>query len=370
MTLSDALRDRYLEIVRALVLCESPTHAKAAADGLADYLERTLLALGWQVTRLPQAEVGDQLVARQGPDSGPATLLLCHYDTVWPLGTLAQMPYRQEGDRLFGPGIFDMKAGLAMAMLVPEVIRQAGRQLRGLVTLLATSDEEAGSRHSRALIEAEAKRHARVLVLEPSREDGALKIGRKGAGGFRVRLVGKSAHAGNNPQDGASALRELAHFLLFVEALADEAAQTSVNLTVARGGTVSNVIPEEATAEVDLRALTLAEAERVTQAVHGYRPRDPRVQVHVTGGLNRPPLEPTPANRQLFTEAQRCAEALGFTLTGAVVGGGSDGNFTSALGIPTLDGLGAVGEGPHARHEQIRLAATLQRLKLLAALLS
>ena len=365
----EAAKSRYLETLRELVLLESPTHDKVATDRLADYLARTLPEVGWKVERIAQLAVGDQLLARQ-PGQGSSTLLLCHYDTVWPIGTLEVMPYRQDGDRLFGPGVLDMKAGLAMAMFAPEVVRQSGRRLCGPLTLLITSDEEAGSRYSQALIEAQAKEHDRVLVLEPSREDGALKVGRKGVGGFTVRLIGRSAHAGNNPQDGASALRELAHLLLFVESLSDEVAQTSVNLTVARGGTVSNVIAEEAVAEVDWRVLTLAEAERVMQAVHSYRPRDPRVQVTIQGGLNRPPLEPTPANRQLLAEAQRHGAGLGLTLMGAVVGGGSDGNFTSALGIPTLDGLGAVGEGPHARHEQIRLTETLQRLALLSAILS
>jgi glutamate carboxypeptidase len=237
------------------------------------------------------------------------------------------------------------------------------------VTLLVTSDEETGSHHSRALIERLAREHERVLVLEPGRDDGALKVGRKGVGQIHLQLNGRSAHAGNNPEDGASALRELAHLLLYVEDQADGVAGTTVNLTVARGGTTGNVIAEQAEAEVDLRVLAASEADRVQRALDAYEPRDERVGVRITGGLNRPPLERTQANEALWNEARAKGAALGLHLEGAVVGGGSDGSFTSALGIATLDGLGSVGAGPHARHEHIRVGPTLERVALLAALL-
>ena len=360
----------YLALLETLVTHETPTAEKAAADAFVTMLERELAGRGWKFERRAVAEAGDQLLAKRRGAGGPSTLLLCHYDTVWPLGTLEKMPFRREGDKVYGPGVLDMKAGIVTALLAPEVVARAGLTLAGDVTVLLTSDEETGSHHSRALIEELARAHDRVFVLEPGREDGALKVARKGVGDFRVHLQGVSAHAGNNPQDGASALRELAHFLFYAEDLNDAAAQTSVNLTVAQGGTVGNVIAEEAFGKLDVRVLQQREAERVTAALYGYAPEDARVKVTVTGGVNRPPMEFTAANRRLFEEAQSQLEAMGLALEGATVGGGSDGNFTSALGMPTLDGLGGVGEGPHARHEHIRLGETLERLALVAALLA
>lgn len=372
MTLRDAAHtqeDAYLETLETLVRHESPTHQKDVADKLADHLDALLKADGWEVERLAQTEVGDQLIARATGEGDKKTLLLCHYDTVWPLGTLEKMPLKREGDKLYGPGVLDMKAGIASALHAVGLLREQGLPLAGEVTLLLSSDEEVGSHHSRPLIERLAGAHDRVLVLEPGRDDGAIKVGRKGVGDFTVHFAGRSAHAGNNPKEGSSALRELAHFLFFAEDLNDDEAGTSVNLTVAQGGTVSNVIAEEATARVDMRALKMSEAERVEKAIYGYSPKDSRVQVTVKGGVNRPPLEPG-GNQQLFEEAQAAMAELGLKLEGAVVGGGSDGNFTSALGIPTLDGLGSAGEGPHARHEHIRISETLDRLALLAALLT
>jgi glutamate carboxypeptidase len=369
LDLAVAERDAYLTTLEGLVMLESPTRDKILCDRFADHLAALLGHDGWQVDREVLDEAGDVLVARLEAGSGPATLLLCHYDTVWPSGTLAHMPFRQEGDRVYGPGALDMKAGIATAVHAHRLLRQAGARLRGPVTLLVTSDEATGSHHSRALIERLAREHERVLVLEPGRDDGALKVGRKGVGQIHLQLNGRSAHAGNNPEDGASALRELAHLLLYVEDQADGVAGTTVNLTVARGGTTGNVIAEQAEAEVDLRVLVASEADRVQRALDAYEPRDERVGVRITGGLNRPPLERTQANEALWNEARAKGAALGLHLEGAVVGGGSDGSFTSALGIATLDGLGSVGAGPHARHEHIRVGPTLERVALLAALL-
>jgi glutamate carboxypeptidase len=361
--------DGYLTTLRTLVEHESPSHDVGSADHLAALLAGALADDGWRTERLPAEGAGDIVRARlDGDDPGDGTLLLAHYDTVWPLGTLAEMPWRHDGDRVAGPGVLDMKAGIAGALHAVRAARAVG-PLRGPVTLLVTSDEETGSHASRALIEEEARRHARVLVLEPGRDDGALKVGRKGVGDVRVALRGVSAHAGLNPQDGASALRELAHLLLYAEGLADPDAGTSVNLTVASGGSASNVVAEAATARIDVRVATVDEGERILAALGAYRPRDPRVEVRVDAELNRPPMEATPANQVLLAEARARLDALGLALDEAVVGGGSDGNFTSALGVATLDGLGAVGGGAHARHEHIRLRETLQRVALTAALL-
>jgi glutamate carboxypeptidase len=372
VTLGDAqaARDAYVATLRELVELESPTSDKRAVDALGAHLEKVLAAKGWSVSKHPREAVGDVLEATRGGAGGPATLLLTHMDTVWPLGTLEVMPARDDGERFWGPGALDMKAGIAAAIHAVDLLDAKGLAPRGGVTLLVTSDEEVGSGTSRALIEDLARRHDRVLVLEPGRDDGALKVGRKGVGGYKVTFKGRSAHAGNDPASGASALRELAHFLLYVEDLADDVAGTTVNLTVARGGIASNVIAEEAVASVDLRVLKASEAERVDAAVRAYRPRDVRVTVSIEGGLNRPPLEKTAANAALFEEAVAVGGALGLELTGAVVGGGSDGNFTSALGVPTLDGLGSVGAGPHAREEHIHVPRTLARVALLAGLLA
>lgn len=370
LDLAIAERDAYLATVEGLVTLESPTRDKPLCDRLADHLAALLGGDGWQVERQPRDEVGDVIVGRLSAGAGPATLLLCHYDTVWPSGTLAHMPFRQEGERVYGPGTLDMKAGIATAIHAHRLIGLAGARLRGPVTLLVTSDEETGSHHSRELIERLAAEHQRVLVLEPGRDDGAVKTGRKGVGQIHLHLTGRSAHAGNNPEDGASALRELAHLLLYVEDQGDGEAGTTINVTVARGGSTGNVIAEEAEAEVDLRVLEASEAERVQRALAAFEPRDDRVEVRITGGLNRPPLERTAVNGALWNEAREAGAALGLQLEGAVVGGGSDGSFTSALGVATLDGLGSVGAGPHARHEHISVPPTLERLALVAALLA
>lgn len=360
----------YLETLEELVKLESPTDDKSACDALADRLTELLDESGWQVDRHARASHGDILEARIAGAGGASTLLLAHLDTVWPTGTLEQMPVKREGDRFFGPGTVDMKAGIVTALTAVDLVAAAGRTLAGDVTLLITSDEEQGSGDSRALIEELAKRHDRVLVLEPGRDDGALKVGRKGVGDFTVTFTGRSAHAGNNPSAGASALRELAHYLLYVEDLADEVAGTTVNLTVAKGGFATNVIAERAVASIDMRVLKASEGERVEQAVKDYRPRDKRVDFAVEGGLNRPPLEFTAANEELYELARKGADELGLEIDSAVVGGGSDGNFTSALGVATLDGLGSVGGGPHARDEHIRVGETLERVALLSWLLT
>jgi glutamate carboxypeptidase len=358
----------YLTTLRDLVEIESPTADRAAAQRLADHLADRLADDGWRVERSRRTEVGDVLIARwTSGDAADASLILAHYDTVWPVGTLADMPWCREGDRVHGPGVLDMKAGIATALHAVRLADEAGG-VRGPVTLLLTSDEETGSVHSREIIEAEAGRHARVLVVEPGRDDGALKVGRKGVGDPRVRIRGRSAHAGLAPEEGASALRELARFLLWAEDLTDPEAGTTVNLTVARGGSAGNVIAEEADGQLDVRVLRMDEAERVERALSSYRPRDDRVSVEIVGGMNRPPMELTAANRALADEARAALEAMGVSVGEAVVGGGSDGNLTSALGVATLDGLGAVGAGPHARHEHVRVAPTLERVALLAAL--
>ena len=368
-----ARRAEFLDLLERFVTIESPTRDKGAADRMADHLQAALTADGWTVERDPRDAVGDVLCATlEGDGDGRGTLVLAHYDTVWPIGTLATMPFRldADADRAYGPGTLDMKGGIAAALIAARLLGAAGRRPRGRATLLITSDEETGSAHSRARIEAEARAHDRVLVVEASRDDGALKVGRKGVGDYHLTFHGVPAHAGNYPDDGASALVELAHAALFVRSLDDREAATTAHPTVARAGSTTNVIAEHATLDVDVRVLRLDEGQRIDASLRAWEPRDARVRVEVAGGLNRPPMEPTPANLALFERARSLASEWGGALEGAVVGGGSDGNFTSALGIPTLDGIGACGQGAHARSEHVRVGDTLERVALVAALLA
>lgn len=359
----------YLDLLTRLVEAESPTGNLEALAALADQLAALLTGRGWQVQRHGTEAAGDHLEASRTGGPGPRTLLLCHYDTVWPVGTLGSMPVRRDGDKFSGPGALDMKAGIAASIHAVDLLEAAGLSLAGDVTLLLTSDEETGSLTSRNLIERLAQDHDRVFVLEPARDDGALKTGRKGVGDYTVTFSGVSSHAGNSPELGASALRELAHFLLFAESLSEDSKGTTVNVTTAQGGGARNVIAENAVAGIDFRTLVMSEADRIDESLRSYRPRDARVEVRIDGGLNRPPLELTDANEALFGLARSTAQQFGRDLTAGVVGGGSDGNFTSAVGVPTLDGLGGIGAGPHARHEHINVPLTLQQVELLAALL-
>lgn len=365
-----AAEDEYLKILADLVAHESPSYDADALNALADRLEALLKEHGFETVRHPRPGTGDIVEGRMQGGAGPKSLVLCHYDTVWPLGTLAEMPWRRDGDSVHGPGSLDMKAGIVTALTAVRIAGRLGLPLAGDVTLLLTSDEEVGSHHSRELIEELARRHDRVFVMEAGRDDGALKVGRKGVGDFRLELQGRSAHAGNNPADGASALRELAHMLVYVEDLGDSVMGTTVNVTTAKAGFATNVIAEEAVATVDVRVLKASEAERITSAITDYTPRDSRVKLKVTGGLNRPPMEATPQNMALYDQAAKVLAGMGLALEGSIVGGGSDGNFTSALGVPTLDGLGAAGSGPHARNEHIRVKETLQRVALFTGLLT
>jgi glutamate carboxypeptidase len=367
------LQGAMLEAVEALVSHESPSRDKAALDALAGKLAMRFAALGAEVGRVPNSSGGDHLRARLGFGrvSGPAppALLLAHFDTVWPVGTLARMPFRVEGGRASGPGVYDMKASLVLAEFALRTLQDLGLDPPRSVELVLTSDEELGSPTSRGLIEEAARRSAYVLVPEPPLADGALKTARKGVGRFTVEVAGRAAHAGVEPEKGVSAVVELAHQVLAVQALADPVAGTTVNVGVVQGGTTSNVVPAAATAAIDVRAATLAEARRVEAAMAALRPVLPGARLAVTGGFNRPPMERTPAIAALFGRAREIGYTLGLELTEGATGGGSDGNFTAALGVPTLDGLGTPGGGAHADHEYILIDELPRRAALLAALL-
>jgi glutamate carboxypeptidase len=366
-----------LETIEALVRLESPTNDKAAVDRCGGDLAARLEAIGGRITRLPRPDCGDHLLA-EFPAGRAATgfrerkpiLLLGHFDTVWPVGQLERMPLTRADGRLYGPGVFDMKAGIAIAMLAVRALLETGAASRRRVVMMWTTDEETGSASSRAAIEDQARQSAAVLVLEPSLPGGAAKTARKGCGGYEVTVRGKAAHAGIEPQKGASAVQELAHQILAINGFQDLARGITVNVVQVSGGSRSNVIPDHARAVVDVRVPTADAAAEVDRLFHELRPKDPRTTVETSGGVDRPPLERGPGVARLYNQARAVALDLGQDLGEGSTGGGSDGNFTAALGIPTLDGLGAVGDGAHALHEHVEIAALSGRAALVAGLMT
>jgi len=359
-----------VSLLTGLAEIESPSTDRAALERCAVRLAAACRETGARVRREAGAPTADHVVA-EWPGQGRPILLLGHFDTVWPVGQLARMPVRQVDGRLHGPGVLDMKAGLAIALTAMKVLA-AGvpESARPPVTLLATSDEETGSATSRPVIDALARASAAALVLEPAIPGGALKTARKGVGEFEVRAHGVAAHAGADPSAGASAVHELARQVAAMTALADPAAGLSVNVGVIEGGTRSNVVAELARAWVDVRVSGGADGARIEAALNALRPLDPRVRLEVSGGINRPPMERSPGVAALFALARDVARSWGEHLTEGATGGASDGNFTAALGVPTLDGLGGVGDGPHALHEHVIVDVLPRRAALLAGLLA
>jgi glutamate carboxypeptidase len=361
--------DWLIDTTEALVRLESPTTDKAAVDRCGRELASRLETIGGRVTRLSRPDRGDHVLAEFGCGSSQI-LLLGHFDTVWPVGQLEHMPLARTDGRLHGPGVFDMKAGIAIGMLATRALLETGQPLARRIVMLWTTDEEVGSATSRAAIEDEARRSDAVLVLEPALPGGAVKTSRKGCGGYEVIVHGVAAHAGIEPHKGASAIQELAHQILKINALQDLAHGILANVVVVSGGRRSNVIPDEARAVVDVRVPTGADALRVDGAIRGLTTVDPRTTVSVSGGVDRPPLERTERVVRLYAQAREIARELGGELGEGGTGGGSDGNFTAALGVPTLDGLGAVGDGAHALHEHVEIAALADRAALVAGLIA
>jgi glutamate carboxypeptidase len=356
--------------LRDLVACESPSTDRAALDLCAALLAMQLEAAGAAVRRVPAGTTADHLVA-EWRGGGRRVLLLGHYDTVWPVGQLARMPLREEDGRLFGPGVYDMKGGLAMGMLAARTIaEQIEAAARPHVSMLVTSDEEVGSATSRELIERMARDHDAVFVLEPALPGGGVKTARKGVGEFEIVAHGVSSHAGADPGAGASAVHEIARQIIAVEALRNPKHGISVNAGVVAGGTRGNVVAERATAVVDVRISRLEDAGRVTEAFHALEAENPRVRLDVRGGVNRPPMERSDAVVRLFEMARAVAAEMGEVLAEGATGGASDGNFTAAIGVQTLDGLGAIGDGAHALHEHVVAAALPGRAALLAGLMA
>jgi glutamate carboxypeptidase len=362
-------RDDLLADLATYVGIETPSDDKASLDRGLSWLD------GWLRERLgaPTA-VRDVDGGRYGdikvydfPGAGDPVLLLCHYDTVWPLGTLADWPFTVAGDRATGPGIFDMKSGLVHAVWALRALDAAGLP-RPAVRLVLNGDEEIGSPASRPVIEEAAAGTRATLVFEAS-AGGAVKTARKGVGLFRVNTTGVEAHAGLDPTKGASAIDELARTVLALHALSEPDAGTTVNVGVISGGTRQNVIAGAASGEIDVRVSSAAEAARIDEAVAALSAHDPRATVKVEGGWNRPVMERSEAIAGLYEIARELAAELGVELAECSVGGASDGNFVAALGHPVLDGFGAVGDGAHARHEHISVEGMLERTALAAAVL-
>jgi glutamate carboxypeptidase len=363
--------DGILERVSALVRQESPTSHSDAVNAAQDTVAAWAEELGGQVNRHARSGSGGVLESRFGKpdDTRRPVLLLGHLDTVWPVGTLARMPWRVQEGWAFGPGVLDMKAGVVMAL---EAIKLAGEvDPDRPVVLLLSGDEETGSRYSRKLIEEIAKECRAAFVLEPAQgPQGAYKTARKGVGQFRLEISGVPSHSGVDFAAGHSAVRELAWQIEQISALTDLERGTTLNVGVVGGGTLSNVVAAEAWADIDLRVRTMADAEAVTERLQALQSRDPQCKLRLTGGLNRPPMERTEGTAALFAQAKELAAEVGFTLEEAATGGGSDGNFTSALGVPTLDGMGAIGSGAHADNESIRIDSLAPRIALLAAMIA
>ena len=366
----DSKLEDILGRVSALVRQESPTSCYDAVSVAQE------MAAGWaeelegRVQRHARGGSGGMLEARFGnPEDGRRpVLLLGHLDTVWPVGTLARMPWRVEDGWAFGPGVLDMKAGVVMALEAMRLVREVDADRP--VVLLLSGDEETGSHHSRELIEEIAKGCRAAFVLEPAQgPEGAYKTARKGVGQFRLEITGVPSHSGVDFGAGHSAVRELAWQIEQISAMTDLHRGTTLNVGVVGGGTQTNVVPAAAWAEIDLRVKTVADAEAVTRKLKALKARDARCTLRLTGGLNRPPMERTEGTAALFAQAKELAAGLGFALEEAATGGGSDGNFTSALGVPTLDGMGAIGNGAHAENESIRIDSLVSRTALLAAMI-
>jgi glutamate carboxypeptidase len=364
---SETRVDDIVATIEALVRLESPSTDKAAVDRCGRELATRLRALGADVELLKQNDRGDHIRARLD-GTGTPILLLGHFDTVWPVGTLERMPVRRDGSRLYGPGSFDMKGGIGIALLAVGALRAAGAR-HPPIEMLWTTDEEIGSGTSRQIIEETARTAKAVLVLEPALPGGALKTARKAVGEFELLVEGVAAHAGVDPGKGASAVHELAARILEIERLQDLTKGISVNVGRISGGTRTNVVAAEAYAAIDVRAPTAADAQRIDAAIRALQPGRPGTRLTIRGGFERPPLERTTAVAHLFSLARDVASRLGHELTEGSTGGGSDGNFTAAVGVPTLDGLGAVGDGAHAVHEHVQIDAIPWRAALVAGLL-
>ena len=357
--------------LRLWVELETHTPDAAAVNALADRIEARAQATGLFVERVPGTlGRGDTLTVHSSrPGSEKGILLLAHLDTVHAKGTLTkQLPWREEGDRIYGPGIYDMKSGALMALEALTLALAEGNGPKLPVSIMFVPDEETGSKSSRALIEAAAGRALYALVVEPARDGGKIVVARKGVAMYDVAIKGRASHAGTRPQDGRSAIREAAKVILALEGMNDADRGITVTVGTISGGTGHNTVPAECRMSVDVRLQDAAAAAEVLAAIEGLQPSDPDIGITITGGLNRPPFDQSASGKSLFAKAAAVAAPLGITLEGVSTGGGSDGNFTAALGVATLDGLGADGAGAHTFDEYIFCSSVAPRTALLANL--
>jgi glutamate carboxypeptidase len=357
------------DTLRELVQQESPSEDRQAVNAAMALAEHWAREQGARIKRHKQRAFGDVLELRFGParSKQKPVLLLGHLDTVWPIGTLNKMPWREADGRYWGPGVLDMKAGVVMALTALSTLREI--KLSRPVTLLLNSDEEIGSPISRAITEKLALESAAVLVLEPA-QGLAYKTARKGVGHYHVEVTGVGAHSGVDFERGHSAVLELAKLIQTISGFTNLARKLTVNCGVIAGGTRSNVVASQAWTEVDVRIAKASDAAYVGKLFRGLKVSDPHCKLAITGGINRPPMERKPGTIALFKKARSLAAELGFVLEEAATGGGSDGNFTAALGVPTLDGMGAVGDGAHAAHESVIIKHLVPRTALLAAMIA
>jgi len=354
------------ELLKRLVETESPTGDKAGVDRVGSIVAEEARILGADVKIVSVAESGNHILSKWGGDK-VGILIICHMDTVFPVGTLAKVPFRESDGKIFGPGVLDMKAGIVIGLAAIEDARKNGSTRP--VTLLCTGDEEVGSLTSRELI-AELGREAELaLIMEPGLMDGSVKTWRKGVGEFWIKTKGRAAHAGGDHEQGRNAIEEMAHQVIAVQKLTDYSRQTTLNVGVIKGGTVSNVVPEECVVQVDVRVMQQGEWERLDKEMSKLKPVIDGTVVEVTGSLNRGPMPFDETMRSTFEKINTIASGIGMELKAGGTGGASDGNLIASLGVPLLDGLGGVGEGYHSDREYIFEESLEQRTKLLSAII-
>lgn len=358
-----------LGLLKRLVEAESPSHDKSAVTRVGTIVAEECRRLGGAVEVHEPAAAGNQVIARWGAAGPGNILLLAHMDTVFPLGTLEKMPFHEKDGKIFGPGTSDMKGGIVVGLSAIATLQKTGPMPPHPITALFTSDEEIGSQAAQALIESLAKESILVLVLEPGLPDGSIKTWRKGVGEFTITVHGRAAHAGADHEKGRNAIEELAHQVVAIQKLTDYGRGTTLNVGMIRGGTATNVVPEEASAEVDLRVLQPGEAERVLAAIQTLQPVLEGTTIQVMGGLEHPPMPFDETMKNTYAKAKTIAKEIGMDLKASGTGGASDGNQVAALGIPVLDGLGPAGEGYHSEREFIFKDSLQQRVDLLVALL-
>ncbi|MCB0120329.1 MAG: M20 family metallopeptidase [Anaerolineales bacterium] len=356
-------------LLKLLVETESPSHDKAAVDCVGEIIADEARNIGAQVEIVPNLETGNHVISRwRGEGNGKPILMVCHMDTVFPVGTIKTFPFGEAEGKITGPGVSDMKASIAISLFAIEEAYKNG--MTRPVTLLCTSDEEIGSLTSRDLIQQLAKESELVLVMEPALIDGSLKTWRKGGGGFHVKVKGRAAHAGGDHEKGRNAIEEMAHQVIAIQKMTDYSKQTTLNVGVIHGGTVSNVVPDEANIEVDVRLMQPGEWERLEGLMNELKPVLDGTSIEVTGTLNRGPMPFDETMQATFGKAKTIASQIGIDLKAGGTGGVSDANLVAPLGIPVLDGLGAIGEGYHSEREYIFAGSLAQRVKLVSALLT